>query len=119
MPAPTEVAATRRQGRGMRSAVVAACQANHAMTTGVLFQVLLAHALVEIHVGVVHADVVVLVLLDRIEAGHAGGAEAEMIGVADARDDVAAHAEILVACSGSSHLSNSAFVGALSCMYQP
>ena len=38
MPAPTEVAATRRQGLGMRSAVFAACQANHAITTAFCFR---------------------------------------------------------------------------------
>src|SRR6476646_352702 len=48
----------------------------------VLLQVLLADPLVEIDVGVVHPHVVVLVLLDRIETGDAGGAEAQMIGVA-------------------------------------
>src|SRR3954453_11423139 len=61
----------------------------------VLLQVLLGDALVEVDVGVVHADVVVLVLLDRIEPGDAGGAEAEVIGVADAGNDVAPGAEIL------------------------
>src|SRR3954469_12301321 len=60
----------------------------------VLLQVLLADALVEIDVGVVHADVVVLVLLDWIEPRNAGGAEAEMIGVADPGDDVAPRAGV-------------------------
>src|SRR5215203_7088624 len=38
---------------------------------GVLLQVLFADALVEVHVGVMHPDVVVLVLLDRVEPGNA------------------------------------------------
>src|SRR5262252_1337822 len=46
----------------------------------VLLQILLAHALVHVDVGVVHPYVVVLVLLDGIEAGNADGAEAQMIG---------------------------------------
>src|SRR3954462_10743259 len=55
---------------------------------GVLLQILLADAFVQVHVRVMHPHVVILVLLDRIEAGHSDGAEAE-IGVADPRDDIA------------------------------
>ena len=79
----------------MRSAVVAACHANHAITIAFCFRSGSLDALVEIDVGVMHADVVVLVLLDRIEAGHAGGTEAQMIGGADALEHVPAQPEIL------------------------
>src|SRR5262249_32969096 len=47
----------------------------------VLLQVLFADALVHVDVRVVHPHVVVLVFLDRIEAGDADRAEAQMIGV--------------------------------------
>src|SRR3954471_7379227 len=43
---------------------------------GVLLQILLAHPFVQVHVRVMHAHVVVLVFLDRIEARHADGPEA-------------------------------------------
>src|SRR5260370_5343642 len=61
----------------------------------VLLQVLLADALVHVDVRVVHADVVVLVLLDRIEARDARAEEAEVIRVADAGNHVPPRAEIL------------------------
>src|SRR6185437_14673356 len=61
----------------------------------VLLQILRIDALVHVRVGVVRADVVVLVFLHLVEAGNAGRAEAEVIGRADAGDHVAPHAEIL------------------------
>src|SRR5438876_6607982 len=87
MPAPTDFAATRESGPGNTLGSGRGLPREPRHDDGVLLQVLLAHALVQIHVGVVHADVVVLVLLDRVEAGHPDGSAAEMIGVADPGDD--------------------------------
>src|SRR3954447_16692134 len=62
---------------------------------GVLLQILLADAFVQVHVRVMHPHVVILVLLQGMYAGHSDGAEAGMVGVADASDDIGSHAEIL------------------------
>src|ERR1035437_9184198 len=51
-----------------------------------LLDVVLLEAFRGVDVGVMHADVIAFVTLNRIEAGHAGGDEAEMIGGADAGD---------------------------------
>src|SRR5579872_2746972 len=60
----------------------------------VLLEILLAHALVRVHVGVVHAHVVVLVFLNRVEARHAHRAETQVISVADAGKDILPDAEL-------------------------
>src|SRR6185436_14580200 len=95
MPAPTEVAATWRSGPGQPFGRVRRLPGEPRNHDRVLLQVLFLDALVEIDIRVVHADVVILVFLDGIESGDAHGAEAEVIGVADPRDDVLAHSEIL------------------------
>src|SRR3982751_1328407 len=94
--APAALSAPRRQ-LGPRQPIRGVCRlpGKPRHHHGVLLQILLAHPFVQVHVRVMHAHVVVLVLLDRIEAGHADGTEAEMIGVADPGNDVAPHAEIL------------------------
>src|SRR5690606_19735845 len=53
-----------------------------------------AHPLEEIGVRVVRADVVVRVVLDGREAGDAEPGEAQVVGAADAVDDVAYGAEV-------------------------
>src|SRR5688500_12564963 len=96
MPAPTAFAAT--AGSGPRNPLGGGRglprEPRH--DDRVLLQVLLADPLVEVGIRVVRADVVVLVLLDRIETRHSGGAEAEMIGIADSGDDVSPDPEVLV-----------------------
>src|SRR5687768_17915649 len=50
---------------------------------------------VGVDVGVVGADVVCHVVLHRVETGHPRFAKADVIGVGDARFDIATHAEVL------------------------
>src|SRR5437870_4838123 len=51
-----------------------------------------AHALEGVHVGVMRADVIVRVLLNRVEARHSGANETEVVGVADAGRHIAPRA---------------------------
>src|SRR5207247_3997130 len=95
IPAPTDFAATRESGPGNALGGGRRLPREPRHDDGVLLQILLAYALVQIHVGVVHADVVVLVFLDRIEAGHTDGPETEMIRVADPGDHVLPRAQVL------------------------
>src|SRR4051812_43108064 len=62
---------------------------------GGLADVVDVEAIIRIHVRVMGADVVVPVVLNRVEAGDAGVDEAEMIGRADRLADVAARAQTL------------------------
>ena len=60
-----------------------------------LADVVHVEAVVGVHVGVVGADVVVAVVLNRVEARNAGVGEAQMIGGADRLADVAPRADAL------------------------
>src|SRR3954449_12854583 len=60
-----------------------------------LLRILEVYPVGRVHVRVMSADVVIAVVLDRVEPGHAGIDEAQMIGGADRLDDVAAGANRL------------------------
>src|SRR5262245_24202645 len=73
-PARVDLSATRRRFRPRNPLVgVRRLPGEPRHDDRVLLQVFFGYALVHVDVGVVHADVVVLVLLDRVETRDAGG----------------------------------------------
>ncbi len=61
---------------------------------GALLKICDLHALECIHIPVMCADIVVNIIMQRIEAWHAGSNEAQVIGVADALHDIATRTQI-------------------------